>query len=241
MIMSNLTCSFEFSGYSDYWGGMGDRGRGHGAAFAYYGRDTTLKDIVDQWVDDSQWNEHDFEDLPESVTSDDIRECIVESLTAQGRADYDSGALCEWAADCEDERECRDCGAGIGCEHEDNCAVYDENNGLVVEDDCDDYDDYCESPVVIMEIDWTDHPDYKKCPDCGGKFDPDGVDGLCSDCTDTHYGDGKLVIGEQVMIDNVDGGYGYGEIVKITESSAFINIDGKKYRRNFADVYHCNE
>lgn len=190
--MTSLTCSFEFSGYSDYWSGMSDRGCGHGAAFAFYNSRTTLRDIVDQWVEESWCNEHDFADLPESVTSDDIRDCILESLTPSGRADYDSGALCEWAVDCEDTSECRECGAGIGCEHESDCDYRDDSEewgAIVVEGDCDDYDGCCESPIAIIEIDWTDHPDYKKCPDCGGKFDPDGVDGLCSDCTNMHYGE----------------------------------------------------
>ena len=215
--MSNLTCSFEFSGMSDYWGGMGDRGRGHGAAFAYYGRDTTLRDIVDQWVEETWCNEHDFDDMPESISRDDVRDCIVESLTAQGRADYDSGALCEWSAYCEDERECRSCGERIGEPHCEDCdnAV----SAIVEDDDCDDDEDNCESPIAIMEIDWTDHPDYSKYED----------------------NDGKLIIGERVMIDGVGDGYGYGEIVKITGSSAFININGEKYRRNFEDVYPCNE
>lgn len=153
--MSNLTSRFEFSGYSDYWGGASDRGRGGGCAFAYYGKDTTLRDIVDQWVEDAWSNEYDFEDCPESVTSDDIRNCILESLTEAGRIDYTNGAICEWSAE------------------------------------------------------WV------KINAC----------------------DGKLVIGEQVMIDNVAGSYAYGEIVKITDTSVFVEIDGKKYRRDFDDVY----
>ena len=78
--MSNLTSHLEFSGYGDYWGGASGRGRGGGCAFAYYGKNTTLRDIVDQWVDDSWSNEYDFEDCPESVTSDDIRDCILDGL-----------------------------------------------------------------------------------------------------------------------------------------------------------------
>ena len=34
--MSNLSARLEFSGYSDYWSGASNRGRGGGCAFAYY-------------------------------------------------------------------------------------------------------------------------------------------------------------------------------------------------------------
>jgi hypothetical protein len=166
MMSNGLSCEFNFAGYSDYWRGLGGRGRGHGAAFAYYGRDTTLRDLVDQWCDDVWQNEYDFEDLPESVTQDDIRDCIVAMLTPDGRADYDSGAICEFSLDW------MDC------------------NGIDPDSDEDDFDDCMESPQVIICIDWSDHPDYQKCPDCDGISDPDGVDGLCSDCNDKHYGKG---------------------------------------------------
>lgn len=155
----NLSCNFEFSGFSDYWGGMGGRGCGKGCAFAFYGRETTLRDIVDQWVEETWANDHDFADLPESVSQEEIRDCIVSGLTAAGRADYDSGALCEWAANLEDNRECRSCGECIGDPHCDDC---DAAAGAIVEEcDCDDDDDCGESPQVILCIDWTDHPDYK--------------------------------------------------------------------------------
>ena len=164
--MSNgLSCYVDHSGYSDYWHGMSHRGRGHGAAFAFYGKNTTLKDIVDQWCDEVYNNEYDFEDLPESVTQDDIRDCILDALTADGRADYDNDAVCDWS------REWMSC------------------NDIDPDSDDDDCDDDGESPSVILCIDWSDHPDYKKCPDCDGISDPDGVDGLCSDCNDKHYGE----------------------------------------------------
>jgi len=157
----NLSASFIFSGYSDYWGGWGDRGRGQGCAFAFYGRNTTLRDLVDQWVEESYNNEHDFEDLPESVSQDDIRDCILESFTGAGRADYDNGAVCEFAAGLDDDRVCRDCGERIGELHDEDCQYWEEDEDYeVVEDDCDDDDDWTESPVAIMLIDWTDHPDY---------------------------------------------------------------------------------
>jgi hypothetical protein len=100
-----LTVSHEYSGLSDYWGGNGRRwDNDAGCAFAFYGAGTTLKDCVDQWVDDV-WNGGDFEhngegrDAWEEVTSDDVRAAILDSLTEQGRADYDSGAIAECAAE----------------------------------------------------------------------------------------------------------------------------------------------
>jgi hypothetical protein len=140
-MQNDLTSRFEFSGYGDYWGGASDRGRGGGCAFAYYGKNTTLRDLVDQWVDEFSTNEYDFEDCPESVTSDDIRDCILDSLTETGRADYDSGAVCEWSAEW----------MGI--------------NGIDPESEDDDDDDCMESPQVIIWIDWSDHPDYVKSED----------------------------------------------------------------------------
>lgn len=159
--MSNLSASLIFTGYSDYWSGASNRGRGGGCAFAFYSHDTTLKDIVDQWVDEAWNNEYDFEDCPESVTQDDIRDCIVESLTESGRADYDSGALCEWAADLDYQRDCANCGERIGELHNEECDYYEEDEGHeVLETDCEGYDDCSESPQCILWIDWSDHPDY---------------------------------------------------------------------------------
>lgn len=154
-----LSCCLEHAGMSDYWSGLGGRGEGKGCAFAYYGHDTTLRDLVDQWCDDVHTNDYDFADMPESISDHDIRDCILCMFNTRGRADYDSGALCEWAAYCEDERECRSCGERIGESHYDDC---DNAVGAFVEgDDCEDYNDFCESPQAIICINWEDHPDYK--------------------------------------------------------------------------------
>ena len=159
--MSNLTASLCFVGYSDYWRGMSDRGRGHGAAFAYYNGETTVKDLVDQWVDDVWNNEYDFADLPDSVSSADIRDCILAAFTESGRADYNSGALCEWASDFDGEKECVCCGESLGELHSEECDYYDEDEDYEVEkSDCSDQCDCMEYPQAIMELDWTDHPDY---------------------------------------------------------------------------------
>ncbi len=155
--MSNLTASYIFSGYSDYWRGMSNRGRGHGAAFAYYGKNTTLRELVDQWVEESWVNDHDFEDLPESVTQDDIRDCILEMLTDSGRKDYESNVVCEFST-----------------------------NWMSINDiDPDSEDDDCgESPQVIIEIDWTGHPDYT-CPGgCGERANNSNMNGYCDSCNE---------------------------------------------------------
>lgn len=128
--------SFEYVGYSDYWGGNGRRwDRNAGCAFAFYGKETTLKDIVDQWVEDTWMGGDGFEDWPEEIGDDDIRAAILDMLSDAGRADYDSGALCEWAADLED---C-DCG----------------------EEDCD-CDEYCESPIAVVLLEYDACPDCGK-------------------------------------------------------------------------------
>ena len=167
--MPNLSASFMFSGMGDYWSGHGGRGERGGCAFAYYGKDTTLADLVDQWVEDSWCNDCDFAGIPESVSSDDIREAILESFTDAGRADYESGAICEFAeeyASVNDLNCCKECKAYLGEAHEDGCSLsvdLEDNEGetsAVVEEDLPEDDDCMEYPIAIMWIDWSDHPDY---------------------------------------------------------------------------------
>ena len=155
--MSKLTASFLFSGYSDYWQGASGRGEEGGAAFAYYGRRTTLRDLVDQWVEDSWTNDHDFEGMPEDFNEDDVKAAILESFTDAGRADYESDAVCEFSEewnDCNPER-CAECDACVGEEHNEGCdTAREEEIDIVGIDDCDDDEDCGESPVAIMWIEW---------------------------------------------------------------------------------------
>ena len=183
--MTIIRVSHEFHGMSDYWGGNGRRwDKGAGCLFAFYGPDTTLRDCVDQWVDD-YWQGGDFDaggDAFKDISGDDIREAILtDLLNERGRADYDSGALCEFAAECEDDRVCNECGEPIGQPHDDDCAYVAETGfGYNVEsDDCDD-DDCFESPiwVILVEID--------VCEECGAGCDHT-VDDLCADCGKKHY------------------------------------------------------
>lgn len=151
-----ITVSHEFHGMSDYWGGNGRRWDDNaGCLFAYYDHNTTLRDCVDQWVDDFNMG-GDCDSLPEDITGEDIREAILDSLTGKGRADYESGALCEFAANC-DRPECPYCGEE--CDDENGCDGYmGDVDGLLEHDDC------LESPIWVIlveyeapdtEDDWT--------------------------------------------------------------------------------------
>ena len=178
-----LTISHEFRGMSDYWGGNGRRWDADaGCVFAYYGKDTTLRDCVNQWVEDF-WNGGDFDnshldnDPFADVTEDDIRAAILESMTEQGRADYESGTLCDGAADWEgdsDKWSCSVCRqsvtvesyeyAEIGCPY---CAECDR------EMERDDDAEYCESPVWILLIeleDYEDEDEWDLCQHDDGYF-----------------------------------------------------------------------
>jgi hypothetical protein len=135
--MLKVSVEFLFSGMGDYFGGFGCDRESQALLYACYDHRTTLRDLVDSWVDDS-WSGPAGEDLPEDVTESDVRSAIMDMLSPQGLKDYDSGALAE-------------------------CAVtYAEVNDLPMGDDDgafeddDDYDDYCELPVAILLITWED-------------------------------------------------------------------------------------
>jgi len=188
--MSNLTVSLEYAGYSDYWGGNGRRwDHNAGCLFACYNGETTLRDLVDQWVEDYGMNgEHDA-DCWENISSADVRHAIVNGLlNDRGRADYDSGALCAWAEDCEDNRVCSDCGEPIGEAHGDDCPLsvdLDGNEGYtsaVMQEDCDDFDCCIESPYVIILL------ELEVCPDCDNPSGENTHDGLCDQCEHANYG-----------------------------------------------------
>jgi len=145
-----LSASFVYSGYSDYWGGYGETDceeYSEHLLYASYGRDTSLRDIVDQLVEDS-WTGPASETLPEDVTEDDVRRALLDGmLNDQGRADYNNGAIAECSAtwgDCNAFDECPECGVS-GCGGDDECA----NCGYVFEDE--DYGDY-ESPIFVAVL-----------------------------------------------------------------------------------------
>lgn len=107
-----ITVSHEFAGWGDYWGGNGRRWDDNaGCLFAFYNGSTTLRDCVDQWCEEF-WCGGDCDSFPEEVDVEDIRAAILASFTDQGRADYESGALAEWAANIANtygDKDCEDC------------------------------------------------------------------------------------------------------------------------------------
>jgi hypothetical protein len=107
-VKMRITVSHEYTGMSDYWGGNGRRWNDNaGCLFAYYDKDTTLRDCVDQWV--SEFNSGgDCDAFPAGITSEDIRAAILDAMTPAGRADYESGALADCAKGCEDCEDCDD-------------------------------------------------------------------------------------------------------------------------------------
>jgi hypothetical protein len=141
-----LTASYVYSGLGDYFGGHGcadDEEHKEFLLYAFYGRKTSLADIVDDLVDDS-WGGSASEDLPADVTEDDIRDAIMtDMLNDRGRADVAEGAVAEcsegWGADA----ECA-CGASLtDVDDGDQCPV------------CDCWNDFDESPIFVVVLEYT--------------------------------------------------------------------------------------
>ena len=187
-----ITVTHEFAGFGDYWGGNGRRNdRNAGCLFAYYGPGTTLKDCVDQWVED-YWNGGDFEhyddgpDAFEDVTQNDIRGAILSTLlNEQGRADYHNGVVCEFAARLEDDRCCAECDEPIGEPHHENCEYLTDYDGdetcTVLDEDCEESD--CdESPIWVILV------EIEVCSDCK-KAGDHYIDDLCKDCSKEQHPD----------------------------------------------------
>lgn len=151
-----LTVSHEFHGYSDYWSGNGRRWDDNaGCLFAFYGPDTTLKDCVDQWVGDFNMG-GDCDSLPEDITGDDIREAILTSLlNSRGRADYESGALCEFAEEYRDANGLSDYYSDDGPNDYDTVRDRMEDDGLS-EDEIDERlgSDCMESPIWVILVEY---------------------------------------------------------------------------------------
>ena len=170
-----LTASYVYSGMGDYFSGRGcadDDDRKEFLLYAFYGRKTSLADIVDELVCDT-WNGSASEELPEDVTDSDVRDAIMtDMLNGHGRADVASGAIAECSADYDDANNldvCRDCGASLGDEHKDDCSFvagqresgdWDDDEAMeVIDEDCDDDDDDdddCgESPIFVIVLEYT--------------------------------------------------------------------------------------
>ncbi len=150
---TKLTASFVYAGYSDYWGGHGDticEDYSEHLLYAFYGRDTSLKDIIEQLVEDS-WTGPASETLSEEVTEDDVRKALLDMLTKEGRANYGSGAVAECSAAWTDENtleECPECGHVSDSEECPEC-------GHVFDDDYD-----YESPIFVAVLtQYAEHGD----------------------------------------------------------------------------------
>jgi len=140
-----LTAHYLYAGYSDYFSGHGcadDDEHSEHLLYACYGHHTTLRDLVDQLVEDS-WSSCAAETLPEEVTDRDVRAALLDMLSDEGRADYESGALAECAANMDRLTECPDCDAELDGDEDYDCCPK-----------CGEWFDQDESPVFIVLLDY---------------------------------------------------------------------------------------
>lgn len=118
-----LIASFLYSGYSDYFSGydcIDNDEYSEYLLYAYYGRSTTLRDIIDQLIDDS-WMGPTSEELPEEIITNDVRVALLAMLSDEGRADYESGAIAECSADMNRVTECPKCDVKLPDRDWDKC------------------------------------------------------------------------------------------------------------------------
>ncbi len=89
-----LTVSHVYAGYSDHFQRYKDSEH---LLYAYYCKDTSLQDIIDQLTDDCFMGPVG-EMLPEKVTRDDVREALLSMLTDMARENYTYGMIVEYSA-----------------------------------------------------------------------------------------------------------------------------------------------
>jgi hypothetical protein len=177
-----VTANYLFSGMGDYFGGYGCKDN-EALLYAFYGHGTTLRDIIEEWVEDS-WSGAACEDIPEEVAQDDLRAALLEMLTETGRADYNSNAVAECALGYAEDNDlcCIECGALVDEMHCEDCEYED---GLVVDYDDVENDNY-ESPITVVVIEWENEEEEEDegpaCPTCGdpceGAKECEGCKGL---------------------------------------------------------------
>jgi hypothetical protein len=191
--MPLVTAEFLYAGLPDYWQGNGDRwDDDKGCLFAYYGAGTTVRDIIEGAVCDFI-SGCDCYSLPDDVTEHTIREALLACLTDEGRKDYHSGAVSEFALDYADANGlnlCRGCDARVGGVHDADCDVIAEllegdeqpfwnpESIGVTYDDCNE-DECCDSPMVVFLI------RVEICDECG-KLAEHHTDEICADCAKKH-------------------------------------------------------
>jgi hypothetical protein len=102
-----VSASSLFHGNIHYWDGDGDHWDDNkGCLFAHYGPETTLKELVDAWVEDSKCGDLDDKIAWDSVSSDEIRASLVEMLSSEGKEEYSNpSGPCEFAKELDDEDE----------------------------------------------------------------------------------------------------------------------------------------
>jgi hypothetical protein len=96
----SIDVTYLFTGFSDFWSGDCERwDENKGCLFAYYGPDTTYRDLVQGWMDDFN-SGGDFDDSPlaEYVTNRDL-ETALENVFVPG-LDFD--AIIDAAGELED-------------------------------------------------------------------------------------------------------------------------------------------
>jgi hypothetical protein len=161
---AELNAHFLYAGFSDYFRGYGcDDNNEHSEhlLYAFYGKKTTLADIVDELVEDA-WNGPAGETLPDDCDTDAVRRAIVEGmLNDRGRADYVSGAIAECSvdyADANDDSGPKEC-PGCGVEDDGYSDECDKCGHELLDDDPDaededDFDDCHESPIFVVVLDY---------------------------------------------------------------------------------------
>ncbi len=142
-----LSASFLYAGYSDYFCGHGCEESEY-LLYAYYGRRTTLRDIIDELVDDSQIN-CELVTIDNDDFDSDVREALLNMLTDAGRADYANEALSECAAVIDPLIECPECAVELDSNEDYDCCP---ECGACLDND--------ESPVFIVLL------TYEKPDDC---------------------------------------------------------------------------
>ncbi len=148
--MTILTAEFLYSGLIDYWSGNSERhDRDKGCLFAYYGKGTTVRDIVDSAVVDFIGG-GDCDSFPDDVNDKMVREALLASLTDKGRADYHSGAISDFATNYVEANNldrCHVCGETVDNPHDEDCRYW--LKGTVEEEDCNE-DEGCDSPMIVF-------------------------------------------------------------------------------------------
>jgi hypothetical protein len=148
MVMTIVTAEFLYGGLPDYWGGNSDRwDDDKGCVFAYYGKGTTVRDIIDGAMADFIEG-GDCDSFPDEVTDNDVRAALLACLTDIGRADYASGAVSDYASYYTYANRldrCQDCGEKEGNPHDEDCMHHDN----VEDEDCPE-DEGNDTPMIVF-------------------------------------------------------------------------------------------